>query len=1448
MSTHVTSINKTLRDVQSMDIMSLPTSNVARIATEFATLDKAQKAVYLSTAELSKEQKNLMLSYAQSISQGQLFDTTILKNQLHVDQLSDAQRRQLELIIRKNSVQKQGVLIDNQQANAILNKLVKKKLCNQATAESIQKELAASAATQALTKSTLSQVKANLALIASNPTTWITAAVTLISLIVKAYNEWNVTLEEQVEKLNEARSNLETATSEYDSLNATIEETTSRIEQLKKLEAAGSITLVEQNELDKLKAANDLYAERLALLEAEQAFAKIEHEQAFTDTFTKATKLTDPLMTSGLYGWVYANDNKANLRVNTNEQFQKYLAIDYDELFELRKEEIDNIDAELDAVNTKLIEALQNNDTKLVDQLKQQRDELEKALQFQKTELSSIASTFSESYNELFMSVGGDFSKLSTQELREAMEKIREWRAFIASGFGGKDANESRYDSIVETGVYDTIIDKLVDLAKQGELTEDILNSAEYSPLINALRALGVPIDWLIEKFQLLAGEQEEAGAPTLTPLQKYVASTQPAAAASTSSAALGDVMSEYNENGFVTEETLNALETAIPGVTNALLNADGTWSKAGQKILTYKDNLHAATVAMYEAIIAQEKLKLQASIDESTGPDAIEGKDYNAEQAGITANIDALEAQLDALKGGWQAQLYAIKGSWQDAIGETITGLNSSTDLLVQAMSDLNDGAFKAWDSAFVEKLIEAFPDLTDEIKNFADGTEDAESLSEDFFDALTTSHLNEFTEALQDVSDAVEDYGEDSPQVEESLENLEAIIPGVTGLLYDESGGLTEVGNAALLAAQGNIEAARSILQAALAAAQADMSNLVAEWNTVKQAADAAAQSNINAAYTSMMANQQLTIDQIQGMLDGLNNMSSLPKSSGGGGGGGGSSKKDVLEDYKAQKKILEHRIDMSEAAQDLMSEESDSWEAEQSKQLSIYKEYADLIQAEMERLRALGYDNYSEELMQLEKDLASVQKAMYDIAKASWERQRDAQIEALRKQKEAAEEAHEAEMERLDAEIDRNETLLGLLETQYDLTSSLRDERHELEKELAAANSYTAMSDAERDALFSQADYAQLVGVLDEIQNEAIIAYNQYIQKIKAVSTEEAYKLDYITSEYEAQYALMAKKYEIAKQELAVARARIALENAQKNRSVAMLVNGQWTWSADPQAIEQAMDEIWEAEQEKADAESEYFHQQKVNEYEMFIAQIELQKEAAEAQHEKLMEQIDKLIESLEEMEFALDDCVNGLYASADAISGAISAIQAAAASASASISSLVDRGGLDDGDLGGTKRKGKQTTTLKSKADPAQRESITVTIDKNKKDSNNSSSGHSGGATASSVRVNMAYADGGVNTTPGLAMMHGSPSSPEVVFNAKDASKLYDLIHNGNLQSALFEQMVRLIHSNAPSIVSDTTTTKPTIQYIINGLKLGESAGGLTLRELANQLTSAAPLLR
>ena len=43
-----------------------------------------------------------------------------------------------------------------------------------------------------------------------------------------------------------------------------------------------------------------------------------------------------------------------------------------------------------------------------------------------------------------------------------------------------------------------------------------------------------------------------------------------------------------------------------------------------------------------------------------------------------------------------------------------------------------------------------------------------------------------------------------------------------------------------------------------------------------------------------------------------------------------------------------------------------------------------------------------------------------------------------------------------------------------------------------------------------------------------------------------------------------------------------------------------------------------------------------------------------------------------------------------------------------------------------------------------------------------------------------KITGSYADGGISTKTGLAMLHSSPSSPEVIFNSGQAKKLYDLV--------------------------------------------------------------------
>ena len=79
----------------------------------------------------------------------------------------------------------------------------------------------------------------------------------------------------------------------------------------------------------------------------------------------------------------------------------------------------------------------------------------------------------------------------------------------------------------------------------------------------------------------------------------------------------------------------------------------------------------------------------------------------------------------------------------------------------------------------------------------------------------------------------------------------------------------------------------------------------------------------------------------------------------------------------------------------------------------------------------------------------------------------------------------------------------------------------------------------------------------------------------------------------------------------------------------------------------------------------------------------------------------------------------------------------------------------------------------------------------------------------GAFGWGLRILGSHAKGGVADYTGLAMLHGSKSNPETVFNATDSKKLYDMIHNTpNIMASMVKQAAELAGFN-PSNVSNNT---------------------------------------
>ena len=105
-------------------------------------------------------------------------------------------------------------------------------------------------------------MKPVLAALAANPLTWILGvgalAVVLEDLFTVDYDEANKALEESSKKLNEEKETL-------DSLNKELDDSKARLDELSKLKNDGSITEVEQEELDKLTLQNEQLERKIAL-------------------------------------------------------------------------------------------------------------------------------------------------------------------------------------------------------------------------------------------------------------------------------------------------------------------------------------------------------------------------------------------------------------------------------------------------------------------------------------------------------------------------------------------------------------------------------------------------------------------------------------------------------------------------------------------------------------------------------------------------------------------------------------------------------------------------------------------------------------------------------------------------------------------------------------------------------------------------------------------------------------------------------------------------------------------------------------------------------------------------------------------------------------------------------------------------------------------------------
>ena len=350
--------------------------------------------------------------------------------------------------------------------------------------------------------------------------------------------------------IDDAYQSTEELIEEWDAAKKKVEDTESELEnvqsRIEELKSQGVLTFVDRQELEQLRQTNDELERRLRLeQEAEEKAgnsAKARIKSDYEKNFIKSAILTDKdlnqynkvqqttdainaminnlsgntlqtlteeqkniikgLVSSDVYDelaskiWSELSESTQNILTNIYNQYQKELQdlsfvtgqnpyVSGETYIDQAIQKIKEYKEELYDVNGQLKDGL---DDEYVVQVNANIDELE----------SGLLSTATELYDYID-NYGGDMSDSFVKRLQEQIDKID-------MTVNPVEFYNNKFDEIF--GKYSDQKRELYELAKQGKLTANVLNSTKYTPLMNEMNKLGVTVKDVAEYINSL-GETE---------------------------------------------------------------------------------------------------------------------------------------------------------------------------------------------------------------------------------------------------------------------------------------------------------------------------------------------------------------------------------------------------------------------------------------------------------------------------------------------------------------------------------------------------------------------------------------------------------------------------------------------------------------------------------------------------------------------------------------------------------------------------------------------------------------------------------------------------------------------------------------------------------------------------------------------------------------------------
>lgn len=414
----------------------------------------------------------------------------------------------------------------------------------------------------------------------ANPVMTVLTIASAVITLVGVLNDLIVTNDELAQSISSLSSEIESNNNEINTYKERLQETSDRINELYKKSESGSLSVVEQEELERLQLENKELENNIMLLEQKNKLAQQEKKEAAEQLYKNSSHIETTVSDGGII---------------TNE--------------------VTTLDTRI-AEKVRQIEELDNKIRSETD-----TDKLSEYFN-KKDELSSSVIEDIEVAEQILDGVGED-SEIGIK-LKEAIDSY--YNSII-------ELKDKAYE-IIEDEENEEVVEQIMQFAEAGQLTADVLNNVEFSGFISSLRNMGLNTEDIISIFNELAQTSNQVAnsiekIPVTTMLENVENGISSVVKAQKEMAeagyVTGDTIKELSEAGYDLSDSLtvtekgykintSALEALLTAQREEYVMAVNESREAAANLIGYKIDEAAAYDDVTNAILA----KLEAQMAEA--------------------------------------------------------------------------------------------------------------------------------------------------------------------------------------------------------------------------------------------------------------------------------------------------------------------------------------------------------------------------------------------------------------------------------------------------------------------------------------------------------------------------------------------------------------------------------------------------------------------------------------------------------------------------------------------------------------------------------------------------------------------------------------------------------------------------------------------------------------